>query len=179
MEGYPQVVAIVGPTAVGKSHLATALCREFAGDVLSADSRQIYRYLDIGTSKPSPLERAEARHYMLDLVEPDDAYSAQRFRAEADRVLHRIAGMGRVAFVVGGPGFYVRALLDGAVLPEVAPDPRLRDRLRLEAQNHGPEALHRRLATLDPASAQRVHERHGSRRNLRKPGHGTTAPGPA
>ncbi|MBV9281137.1 MAG: tRNA (adenosine(37)-N6)-dimethylallyltransferase MiaA [Chloroflexi bacterium] len=153
----PPVVAIVGPTAVGKSHLALELAQRLPADIVTADSRQVYRYMDIGTAKPTREERVRARHFMIDLIEPNRRYSAKEYRDEGRRVLRRIAARGRIALVVGGTGFYVRALLDGIMLPDAPPNHGLRARLREEAERSGPETLHRRLRELDPASAARVH----------------------
>jgi tRNA dimethylallyltransferase len=157
MGKFPPVVAIVGPTATGKTRLALELAMRFGGEIVSVDSRQIYRYMDVGTAKPSQEEQRSVAHYMLDLVAPDEQYSAQRFREEGHRVLLRIAARGRVAFAGGGTGFYLRALLDGLNAPPVAPRPELRARLQEEAERLGPEELHRRLTHADPASAQRIH----------------------
>lgn len=151
------VVAVVGPTAVGKSALALWLTQQFGGEIVSADSRQVYRYMDIGTAKPSKADQALVPHRMIDLVEPSEVYTAALYRAEASRVLARLEAEGQPAFVVGGTGFYIRALLDGLSLPRVAPDPELRDRLRREAAREGSEALWRRLKHADPASAARIH----------------------
>jgi tRNA dimethylallyltransferase len=151
------IVAVVGPTAVGKSALALQLAREFGGEIVSADSRQVYRYMDIGTAKPTAAERAVVPHRMIDLVEPSEVYTAALYRSEAERVLARLEAERRPAFVVGGTGFYVRALLDGLALPEVAPDPGLRRRLYQEAEIQGAEALWRRLENADPVSAARIH----------------------
>lgn len=150
-------VVIVGPTAVGKSALALRLSERFDGDIITADSRQIYRYMDIGTAKPTPAERAALPHYMLDLVEPDETYSAQRYALEAGRVLRRSVAAGRVPMVVGGTGYYIRMLLDAPVIPPVPPDEGLRQTLRAEVEEMGAVALHARLAALDPASAERIH----------------------
>lgn len=157
MTGFPPVVAIVGPTAVGKSRLALVLASAFGGDIISADSRQVYRYMDIGTDKPSWEDRAAITHHLLDVVSPADGYSAQRFGDEGGRVLRRLAAERRPAFVVGGTGFYVRSLLDGRSLPSVPPDEAFRAALRAEANRGGPEILHRRLARVDPESAARIH----------------------
>jgi tRNA dimethylallyltransferase len=113
--------------------------------------------MDIGTAKPSREERAAVPHYMLDVVAPDEQYSSQRFREEALRILHRIAARGRIALAVGGTGFYLRSLLDGLDAPQVPPRPQFRSQLREEAERLGPVELHRRLARVDPASAQRIH----------------------
>jgi tRNA dimethylallyltransferase len=157
MPEFSPVVAIVGPTAVGKSRLAMELARVFDGEIVSADSRQVYRYMDIGTDKASCADRAEVSHHMIDVAAPDDVYSAQRFRVEAERVLRRLAAQRRVAFIVGGTGFYIRALLDSLLLPPVEPIPALRRRLEREASAGGSDALHRRLAERDPTSAARIH----------------------
>ena len=154
---YPSVIAILGPTAVGKSALALELAGELEADIVTADSRQVYRYMDIGTAKPSLADQARARHYMIDLVPPDEGYSAHRYREEGRRVLRRLGAAGRVALVVGGTGFYVRALLEEVSLAEVPPNPLLRVRLRQQAEAEGAGALHHRLAELDPRSAERVH----------------------
>ncbi len=154
---WPPIVAVAGPTAVGKSALALALAERFNADIISADSRQVYRYMDIGTAKPAPEERARVKHYMLDLITPIEPYSAQRFREEATRILRRIREAGRLAIVVGGTGFYLRALLDRQEFAPVVPNAELREELRREAEADGANVLHRRLAQLDPASAERIH----------------------
>jgi tRNA dimethylallyltransferase len=159
VSGTPPIVVLVGPTAVGKSRIALRIATEFAGEIVTADSRQVYRYMDIGTAKPSLAEQALARHYMIDLVEPSDTYSAQRFAKEGSRVLRAIGAAGRTAIVAGGTGFYVRALVDRPALPPVPPDESLRTRLRADAAERGAEALHAELARLDSASAQRIHPR--------------------
>jgi tRNA dimethylallyltransferase len=153
----PSIVAIVGPTAVGKSALALHLAQQFGGEIVTADSRQVYRYMDIGTAKPTPHDQAVLPHWMIDLVEPSEVYTAGRYRAEGERVLRRLAAEGRPAFVAGGTGFYIRALLDGVRLPQVEPDTALRARLREEAEQQGAEALWRRLEEIDPRSAARIH----------------------
>ncbi|HLJ65982.1 MAG TPA: tRNA (adenosine(37)-N6)-dimethylallyltransferase MiaA [Chloroflexota bacterium] len=155
----PNLLVIVGPTAVGKSRLALELAADLQAEIISADSRQVYRYMDIGTAKPTLQERARARHHMLDLVEPDESYSAGRFAQEGRKVLRRLAAAGTRAIVVGGTGFYIRALLDPGHLPSLQADPALRRRLRAEIERDGPDEVHRRLTVLDPASAGRVDPR--------------------
>lgn len=151
------IVAVVGPTAVGKSALVLKLARKFGGEIVTADSRQVYRYMDIGTAKPNAAERALVPHRMIDLVEPSEVYTAALYRDEGQRVLARLEAEDRPAFVAGGTGFYVRALLDRLQLPEVAPDPDLRARLYEEAGSQGAEVLWRRLRAMDPDSAARIH----------------------
>jgi tRNA dimethylallyltransferase len=154
---FSPVVALLGPTAVGKSRHALELCREFDGVILSADSRQIYRYMDICTAKPSMADRASVPHYMVDVIEPSESYSAQRFASEAERVMQAMAKRRTPVFVVGGTGFYVSVLLDRRSVPSVAPDPELRARLRAEAAEVGSQAMHARLQAMDPTSATRIH----------------------
>lgn len=150
-------MVIVGPTAVGKSRLAVMLAERFGADIIAADSRQIYRYMDIGTAKPGPDELFAVPHYMLDLVEPSETYSAHRFAGEGERVLRRSTAAGRLPMVVGGTGYYIRALLDAPGVPPVAPDEPLREILRSEAEREGGGVLHARLEALDPVSAARIH----------------------
>lgn len=153
----PIVVVLVGPTAVGKSSLAQWLAPRIEAEIISADSRQVYRFMNIGTAKPSVAEQAAVRHHMIDLVAPDDTYSAQRYASDAGSILEKMGRGRQVALIVGGTGFYVRALLDGLQLAPVHPDPELRSRLYLEARQFGGAVLHARLSSLDPASALRIH----------------------
>src|SRR5437867_5803639 len=146
-----RLVCIIGPTASGKSALALDLAERLGAEIVSADSRQIYRDLDIGTAKPTAAERARIRHHCLDLVAPDEAFDAARFRDAARAAIADIARRGHAALVVGGTGLYVRALLRG-LCPAPPRAPALRATL---AQEDAP-ALHRRLGVLDPAAAARI-----------------------
>ncbi|MGH2450721.1 MAG: tRNA (adenosine(37)-N6)-dimethylallyltransferase, partial [Candidatus Limnocylindria bacterium] len=132
-----KVLAILGPTASGKSALAIRAAREFGGEIVSADSRQVYRGMDVGTAKPTAAERALAPHHMLDVAEPSERYDAARYRREAGAVLADLAARGVRPIVVGGTGLYVRALLDGLDLEAVPADPELRARLEDEAARVG------------------------------------------
>lgn len=154
----PPLLALLGPTGVGKTRLAAALAERLPIEVVSVDSRQVYRRMDIGTGKPSPAERAAVRHHLLDLVEPDEVYDAARFARDAAAAIEDIRARGRWPVLVGGTGLYYRALVRG-LEPRPPADPALRAALRAEARARGPEALHRRLAALDPASAARLHPR--------------------
>jgi len=109
----PRIVCVVGPTASGKTEIGVAIAEAVGGEIVSADSRQVYRGFDIGTAKPSAAERARARHHCVDLVEPDDTFDVARFRAAAAAAIADITRRGRAAIVVGGTGLYVRALLGG------------------------------------------------------------------
>jgi tRNA dimethylallyltransferase len=152
-----RLLVIAGPTASGKSALAVALSRRLSGEILNADSQQVYRGLDVGTAKPTAEERAAVRHHLLDLVDPGEDMDAARWVALADAALADVTGRGRLPIVVGGTGLYLRALLHGVV---AAPgrDPELRARLEAEAAELGRAALHTRLRAVDPAAAARIGE---------------------
>ncbi len=149
------LVVLSGPTASGKSALALALCRRFPLEIVNADSVQVYRGLDIGSAKPSPRDRAEVPHYLVDVADPGEGYSAGRFVREAQDAIRRIRRRDRVPLVVGGTGMYLRALLRG--LDPLPSDPRVRDALRKRWDREGGEGLYRELARVDPATAERVH----------------------
>ena len=157
------MLAVVGPTAVGKSALALRLAPLVNGEVVSADSRQVYRYMDIGTAKPSVEERARVVHHMLDVVDPDEEFSLALYLRQARAVIGEIESAGRVPIVVGGTGQYVRALLEGWSVPEVPPDAALREELEARVEREGAEALHRELSALDPEAAARLDPRNPRR----------------
>jgi tRNA dimethylallyltransferase len=152
------LVAIVGPTASGKSALGLAVAREFGGEIVSVDSVQVYRGFDIGTAKPSRAERAEVPHHLLDFLEPDQVFTAGDFRREGLRVLADLRSRGRLPVLVGGTGLYLRALLMGLFEGPKRCEA-LRTRLRQVAARRGPDFLHHLLARLDPAAAARIHPR--------------------
>jgi tRNA dimethylallyltransferase len=150
-----RIAVVAGPTASGKTSLAIALARRLGGEIVNADSQQVYRGLDAGTAKPTAAERAAAPHHLLDVVAPGEAMDAARYVALADTAIASIAARGRVPIVAGGTGLYLRALLHGVV---AAPgrDPSLRARLEEEAARLGRPALHGRLAAIDPVAAARI-----------------------
>jgi tRNA dimethylallyltransferase len=152
------VLAILGPTGVGKTRLAVALAEHWPIEIVSVDSRQVYRRMDIGTGKPTPAERRAVRHHLVDVVEPDEPYNAARFAREAAKAIASIRARARWPVLVGGTGLYYRALIRG-LLPAPAADTGLRATLQAEASVSGPEALHRRLLALDPDTATRLHPR--------------------
>jgi tRNA dimethylallyltransferase len=147
------LLAIVGPTAVGKTALAIDLARALGGEIVSADSRQVYRGMDIGTAKPTAIERAAAPHHLIDVAGPDEEFSLARYQDLATAAIEEIAARGRLPLLVGGTGQYLAALLEGWRIPRVAPRPELRAALEREAEQHGAMALHARLAMIDPAAA--------------------------
>jgi tRNA dimethylallyltransferase len=150
---YIPLLVIVGPTAVGKTALAVALARALGGEIVSADSRQVYRGMDIGTAKPSAAERAAAAHHLIDVVDPHEAFSLALYQDLATAAITAIAARGRLPLLVGGTGQYLAALLEGWQIPRVAPQPGLRAALEHEAAQQGATALHTRLALIDPAAA--------------------------
>jgi tRNA dimethylallyltransferase len=150
-----RVAVIAGPTASGKTSLAVALARRVGGEIVNADSQQVYRGLDVGTAKPTPEERAAARHHLVDVAEPGEGMDASRFAALADAAIADVVARGRVAIVSGGTGLYLRALLHG-VVDAPGRDPELRARLEAEAARLGRPALHARLAAEDPEAAARI-----------------------
>jgi len=158
MHGRP-LVAIVGPTAVGKTALALRLADELPVEVVSADSRQVYRYMDIGTAKPTVEERLRVRHHLLDVVEPDETFTLAQYQELAYAAIDDIQRRGRLPLLVGGTGLYVKAVLEGLSIPRVKPDHRLREQLYAEAAAKGYETLHRRLHELDPVAAERIDAR--------------------
>jgi tRNA dimethylallyltransferase len=152
----PPAILLMGPTAAGKTDLAVELAQRLSCDIISVDSAMVYRGMDIGTAKPGPDVLAAAPHRLIDVCEPTESYSAARFRRDALDEMAAITAHGRVPLLVGGTMLYFRALQKGlAVLPEA--DPELRASLEAEAAVVGWEALHRRLAELDPIAAERIH----------------------
>ncbi len=156
MASQPPVVYIMGPTASGKTDLAVELARRYPVEVISVDSAQVYRGMDIGTAKPSAELRAEIPHHLIDILDPLAAYSAARFRDDARALIAAIRGRDRLPILVGGTMLYFRALRHG-LAPMPSADRGIRDRLEAEAEAHGWAALHQRLAALDPTTAARLH----------------------
>jgi tRNA dimethylallyltransferase len=152
----PPLLVLVGPTGVGKTAVAVRLARQIAMEVIGADSRQVYRGMDIGTGKPTAEERAAVPHHLIDVVDPHERYHAARFRADALAAIAAVRGRGRLPVVVGGTGLYVRALLRG-LAPAPPADPGLRATLEGFAAEHGAPALHARLAVVAPDAARRLH----------------------
>jgi tRNA dimethylallyltransferase len=145
----------MGPTASGKSALAASLARRFPVEIVSVDSAQVYRGMDVGTAKPTPAERTAVRHHLIDILDPTEAYSAARFCADALAAAREIAARGNVPLLVGGTMLYFKALRDGlSELPQA--DPRIRAAIEAEARERGWPALHAELARVDPETAARL-----------------------
>jgi tRNA dimethylallyltransferase len=174
----PPLLLIVGPTGVGKTAVATRLAASVPMEVVSADSRQVYRGMDAATGKPTSEERKAVRHHLLDLIEPGERYHAARFRLDATRAIEEIRTAGRLPVIVGGTGLYVRALLRG-LDPAPPADPALRAQLEETARTNGPAVLHERLIALDPERAARLHPNDHVRiiRAIEKHGRGASSAG--
>jgi tRNA dimethylallyltransferase len=149
------LLAIVGPTGSGKSALALRIARELSGEIVSCDSLQVYRGLDIGSAKATPEERAAVKHHLLDVVEPDQEFSAAEYARQGRAALAEIAARGRLPIVAGGTGLYLKALLQG-LFEGPARNAPLRRRLEALAERHGDARLHRLLGRIDPESAARL-----------------------
>jgi len=152
----PKIVVICGPTGIGKTSVAVELARHFRGQIIGADSMQVYRYMDIGTAKPTAEEQACVVHHMLDIIAPDEPFDAARYAELAGTKILELDRKKIMPFVVGGTGLYIKALLHGLFNAEVF-DAEVRDRLKQEAAVHGIECLHERLHRLDAESAERLH----------------------
>jgi tRNA dimethylallyltransferase len=153
------VIAIVGPTAVGKSDLALRLARSFPLEIISADSRQVYRYMDIGTNKPSLEERASAPHHIIDVVDPDEDFSLATYHQLAFEALEAVQHKGRLPLLVGGTGLYVWSLLEGWKVPQVPPDREMRRQLETRAQQEDSQSLYRELQNIDAVGAAKIDPR--------------------
>jgi len=157
------LVAVVGPTGVGKSWLALYLAQALGGEIVSADSRQLYCYMDIGTAKPTPDELSLVPHHLIDVASPDEDFSLAQYQRLAGKAIADINQRNKLAFLVGGSGLYVWSVLEGWQLPAVAPDLELRRRLEAKAAGGREAELYQELARLDPAAAQKIDPR-----NLRR-----------
>jgi len=158
LEAKPKFVAIVGPTATGKSALALHLAERFGGEIISADSVQVYRGLDIGSAKPSAEDRRRIPHHLIDILDPDQDYSASAFRDHADAIIRRLCRENSPVFVAGGTGLYLKVLARG-LFRGPGGDPQLRQALRQKAETEGSDFLHKELGQLDPEAASRIHPR--------------------
>jgi tRNA dimethylallyltransferase len=152
----PRLVIVLGPTAVGKSDTVLDLAAQFDAEIISADSQQVYRHMDIGTAKPSSEQRQKIPHHLIDIVDPDEEFNAAMFRNLAIETASKIADRGKRIIVCGGTGLYIKALTKGLF---VGPgrDPQIRQALESEIEEHGVGALYQRLEQVDPGSAVRIH----------------------
>lgn len=157
MQRREKLVVIIGPTAVGKTELSLELAEQFNGEIISGDSMQVYRGMDIGTAKATPAELARVPHHLIDFINPDDEYSVAQFQESATRLITEINGRNRLPFIVGGTGLYIESVTHRFQFSQTSQDPQLRERLQRLADTEGNEALHARLAAIDPITAERLH----------------------
>ena len=149
----PRIIVIVGPTASGKSALAIKIAKKFNGEIVSADSRQIYREMDIGTAKPSEKEMTAVPHYLIDIKNPNENYTVAEYKSDAIKAINKIIKKKKLPILVGGTGLYIKAIVDNLNIPEVAPDLKLRKKLEKEIEKNGLKYLFEKLVKLDPEAA--------------------------
>ncbi|MBD9209147.1 MAG: tRNA (adenosine(37)-N6)-dimethylallyltransferase MiaA [Clostridiales bacterium] len=152
-----KIIAVAGPTASGKSALALELCKRLDGELISLDSMQIYRGLDIGTAKPTKAEQAEVRHHMINICEPTENFSAAEFAERAHKVIADVRSRGKRAVLCGGTGLYLDTVLGRLDFGEIESDEKLRGELIAFAEKNGAKALHERLRGIDPQAAEKIH----------------------
>jgi len=150
------LVAIVGPTAVGKSELALHLAQDLPAEIVSADSRQIYRYMDIGTNKPTLAERAIVPHHLIDIIEPGEDFNLAAYSELATEAIRAIQHKDKLPLLVGGSGLYMWSLVEGWKMPQAPPNPVLRHHLETRAKEEGSDVLHRELQQIDPLAATKI-----------------------
>jgi tRNA dimethylallyltransferase len=151
-----KIIVVCGPTAVGKTSAAINLAKIFNGEIIGADSRQIYRYMNIGTAKPAQEQLAAIPHYLIDFVDPDQHFDAKQFAKMAHEIILKLILKNQVPFIVGGTGLYIKALLQG-LFEDNFSDQLVRERLKMDADKFGKQALFKRLTKIDPETANRLH----------------------
>lgn len=155
--GKKPLLVVLGPTASGKTAFSLKLALEVDGEIISTDSRQIYRYMDLGTDKISPKIREKVPHHMIDIRDPDESYSLADFQREAKRVIADIHRRNKVPMLVGGTGLYISSIVNNYQMPDAPPDQQIRAELERELEKEGAEALHKMLEELDPLAASKIH----------------------
>jgi len=159
LTGQPEqpLIVILGPTAIGKTGLAIELAQAINGEIIGADSRQVYQHMDIGTAKPTPEQRAQVPHHLVDFIDPADNLTLARYQALAYAAVDDIHARGRVPLLVGGTGQYITAVTEGWRIPEVPPDDAFRTEMEAFAAAGGRDELYKRLEQIDPVAAQKIH----------------------
>ena len=160
------LLVILGPTAVGKTNIAIKVAHQLNGEIISADSMQVYRHLNIGTAKPSLTERKRVPHHLMDIVDPGENYNVVRFQSEVKQLIPAIVGRGHLPMLVGGTGLYISAVVDNYNFSHDGPNPLLRRQLTARAVKLGSQTLHRELSQVDPAAAEKI-QRTDTRRLVR------------
>ncbi|MCL6557599.1 MAG: tRNA (adenosine(37)-N6)-dimethylallyltransferase MiaA [Firmicutes bacterium] len=159
MSKVPPLLVITGPTATGKTEAGVLVAKAVGGEVVSADSMLVYRHMDVGTAKPTLDERDNIPHHMIDIIDPDEEYSVALFQEQARSVIKEVHARGNLPILVGGTGLYVRSVIDHYDFSGAGGDTELREKLQKEAEAGGAEALHRKLSSVDPDAAARLHPR--------------------
>ncbi len=152
----PKVIVICGPTASGKTALSIELAKKINGEIISSDSMQIYKDMDIGTAKPTKQEMQEVKHYLLDFVEPDQRYSVAQFKKDAEKAIEEILAKNKVPIIVGGTGLYVDSLIYGIEYQEIELDKKYREELEEKAQKEGLETLYEQAQKIDPQAMEKI-----------------------
>jgi tRNA dimethylallyltransferase len=150
----PKIIAIVGPTASGKTTLGIALAKKFSGEIVSADSRQIYRDMNIGTAKPTALEVSAVPHYLINIKNPDESYAVSEYKTDALIAINDILDRRHLPFLVGGTGLYIKTVLENLAIPNVEANPELRAELEKEIAKNGLDSIVKKLLTVDPNAAE-------------------------
>jgi len=159
MSAMEPLIVITGPTATGKSEVGVMVAEQVGGEIISADSMLLYRHMDIGTAKPTLMERRGIAHHMIDIAEPDREYSAALYQEEARHLITEILSRRHLPVLVGGTGLYIRAVIDPYNFSDTGSEPALRERLLIEAEQDGYDKLHQRLLGVDPEAAAKLHPR--------------------
>lgn len=152
-----KLLVLVGPTAVGKTKLSLTLAKEYHAEIISGDSMQVYRGMDIGTAKATPEERAQIPHHMIDIHDPDEPFSVAEFNERCSALVEEISSRGRLPFIVGGTGLYIESFCYDFQFSEIGSDEAFREEQRVFAEIYGAETLHERLRQIDPETAERLH----------------------
>lgn len=153
----PPLIIILGPTAVGKTKLSIELAQRLNGEIIGADSRQIYKYMDIGTAKPTSEEQAQVPHHLIDIIDPNYNLTVAEYQDNAYQYINTLHEQGKLPFLVGGTGQYITAVEEGWSIPRVPPNPDIRNELEAFVEEHDPQALHDRLQQVDSISAEKIH----------------------
>ncbi len=156
MSNRPKIIAVVGPTASGKTALGVAVARAFGGEIVSADSRQVYRGMDICTAKPTAAEQGGVPYHLLNTKDPSENYTVAEYKRDAIAVINNIITRGKVPFLVGGTGLYIRAVLENLDIPEIAADGKLRAEIEADIARDGLDAVFKKLVALDPEAQHGV-----------------------
>lgn len=154
---FPPLIIILGPTAVGKTTLSIELAKRLDGEIIGADSRQIYRHMDIGTAKPTPDEQAQIPHHLIDIIDPDYNLTVAEYQDRTYQKINDLHKQGKLPFLVGGTGQYITAVEEGWSIPRVPPNHELRAELEAYVEEHDAQALHNRLEQVDVISAEKIH----------------------